>query len=144
MRRSRVLLAEDYLPVAEQLRLLLAAEFDVIATVADGFALIGAAQTLLPDAIVADIEMPGLDGITAAEQLLDGSAAAVAQRGGRAAPRIVLVTVHNEPMLVKRAFDAGVSGYVMKLRAGEELVTAVHAALRGEHFASPMVFSGQP
>jgi DNA-binding NarL/FixJ family response regulator len=129
MMRPRVLLAEDFEAVAEQLRWLLEAEFDVVATVEDGYALIGAAKTLRPDVIVADIAMPRLDGISAAAVIL------------RDAPtnRIVLVTMFPDRELVDRAMEIGAMGYVLKLSAGEELVPAVHAAIRGERHLSPLL-----
>ena len=70
MRRPRVLLAEDHAQTAERLCKLLRAEFDVVAWVEDGEALIEAATRLSPDAIVTDIAMPGVDGIEAAKRIL--------------------------------------------------------------------------
>lgn len=126
MRLSRVLLAEDHAPTAEQLRSLLRPYFDVIALVADGRALVSAAERLTPDVIVSDISMPGLDGIEAC--------ALIRARDPQA--RIVLVTVHSEPTLVTRGQAAGALGYVLKDAAGDELVLAVQAALEGERFVS--------
>jgi DNA-binding NarL/FixJ family response regulator len=127
--RARVLLAEDHPAVAEDLRALLTSEFDVIATVGDGDGLVAAADTLTPDVIVTDIAMPGLDGMAAAGEIL--------QRNPRA--RIVFVTVHNDAEMVQKALATGVLGYVLKLTAGDELVPATHAALRGERYVSPLV-----
>ena len=135
MARPRILLAESHPGVAEQLRAILEVDggFEVVAVVTDGFAAVGAAQTLKPDVVVIDIAMPRLPGIAAAMEIVRGSPP----------PRVVFVTVHNEPEVVQRAFDVGASGYVMKLTAGEDLVPAVNAALRGDHYASPGVFSSQ-
>jgi DNA-binding NarL/FixJ family response regulator len=127
--RARVLLADDHPAVAEDLRALLEPEFDVIATVGDGYGLMTATETLTPDVIVTDIAMPGLDGMAAASEIL--------QRNPRA--RIVFVTIHNDSAMVQKAFATGVLGYVLKLTAGDELVPATHAALRGERYASPLV-----
>jgi DNA-binding NarL/FixJ family response regulator len=127
--RARVLLAEDHPAVAEDLRALLTSEFDVIATVGDGDGLVAAADMLTPDVIVTDIAMPGLDGMAAAGEIL--------QRNPRA--RIVFVTVHNDAEMVQKALATGVLGYVLKLTAGDELVPATHAALRGERYVSPLV-----
>ena len=66
MYRPRVLLAEDHAETAERLRKLLRPDFDVIASVEDGDALVDAAKRLSPDVIVTDIAMPGIDGIAAA------------------------------------------------------------------------------
>jgi DNA-binding NarL/FixJ family response regulator len=129
---ARVLLADDHPAVAEDLRTVLEAEFDVIATVGDGYGLVAAAETLTPDVIVTDIAMPGLDGIAAAGEIL--------RRNPRA--RIVFVTVHNDSEIVQKALVTGALGYVLKLTAGDELVPATHAALRGERYVSPLVRHG--
>jgi DNA-binding NarL/FixJ family response regulator len=126
MRRPRVLLADDHAETARQLRELLESQFDVVALVGDGRALVSSAARLSPDAIVADISMPGLDGIEAS----------VLIRRSDPDARIVLVTVHSEPALVARGEAAGALGYVLKDAAGDELVLAVRAALGGERFVS--------
>jgi len=128
-RRARVLLADDHPAVIKDLCALLQPEFDVIATVEDGNALIASAEALSPDVIVTDIRMPGLDGIAAASEILRKNPAA----------RIILVTVHDEEEMVKKGLAVGVLGYVLKLTAGEELIPAIHAALRGKHHVSPLV-----
>ena len=126
LRRPRVLLAEDHAQTAEQLRKLLRAEFEVIAWVRDGSALVEAAARLSPDVIVTDIAMPGIDGIAAAQLI------------GRHNPnaRVVFVTVHAESMLVEAGLAAGALGYVLKDTAGDELVVAVRAALNGQQYVS--------
>lgn len=126
MYRPRVLLAEDHAETAARLRKLLGVDFDVIAWVGDGRALVDATERLSPDAIVADIEMPGVDGI---------AATALIRRHDPDA-RIVLVTVHSESMLVEAGLAAGALGYVLKDTAGDELVAAVHAALGGHQYVS--------
>ncbi len=120
----RVVLAEDHAGVAEQLRNLLATEFDVVATVADGLALVRAVTTLQPDVVVADIVMPGMDGIAATAAIL----------ARRPTTRVVLATVHNDPELAERGYAAGALACVSKHRAGRELLPAVRAAIRGERF----------
>ena len=52
--------------------------------------------------------------------------------------RIVFVTVHDEAEMIKKSLAMGVLGYVLKLTAGEDLVPAIHAALRGEQHVSPL------
>ena len=118
--------------MAEQLRSLLAPEFDVVATVADGRALIRAVETARPDVVVTDIVMPGLDGIAATAALLEK----------RPDTRVVLVTVHDDAELAERGYAAGALGYVSKHRAGQELVAAVRAAIRGERYTSPHLRGG--
>ena len=128
MSHERLVLADDHKETAALLRDLLEPEFDVIAQVEDGLALVSAAARLSPDVIVSDVTMPGLDGISAAAAILRQNPAA----------RIVLVTVHGDPVVAERGFEAGAMGYVLKGAAAEELVPAVHSALRGERHASRM------
>lgn len=130
-KRARVLLADDHPAVLKDLCEVLQPEFDVIATVGNGYALLAAAEALAPDAIVTDITMPDLDGIAAASEILRRNPAA----------RIVFVTVHDDSEMVKKGLAIGALGYVLKLTAGEDLVPAVHAALRGERHVSPIVSS---
>jgi DNA-binding NarL/FixJ family response regulator len=120
--RARVLLADDHPMNTALLRSLLVTEFDVVADVADGQALIAEAERLSPDVIVTDIGMPGVDGIEAARCILAKNPKVL----------IVFVTVHSEPEVVRRGLAAGASGYVLKLAAGDELLPAIFAALRGE------------
>lgn len=123
----RILLADDHRIVAEGLKNLLAQDFEIIGMVEDGQALIDAANRLRPDVIVADITMPGLNGIEALK-ILKTSDPKV---------RIVFLTMHSETAYARRALDAGASGFVLKHCAPEELVLAVRAALAGQRFVTP-------
>ena len=127
--RARVVLADDHPEILEDLRALVEREFEVIATVGDGHALVAAAEALDPDVIVTDIAMPGLNGITAAARILASNPAA----------RIVFVTAHNHPVLMQKGLTTGALGYVLKLTAGDDLLPAIRAALRGERHLSPTV-----
>ncbi len=133
MRRPRIVLAEDHAEMAEQLRSLLASEFDVVAIVPDGQALLRAAEAAHPDVVVTDIVMPELDGIAATAALLTKQPDV----------RVVLVTVHDDPELVERGQTAGALGFVAKHHAGHELVPAVKAVLRGERYISRRGPSGR-
>ena len=124
--RTRVLLADDHLDTAAQLCDLLQPEFDVIGHVTDGRTLVCDAARLLPDVIVSDITMPGVDGISAVSQILRNNPDA----------RVVFVTVHGDPVLVERGLATGALGYVLKAAAGEDLIPAVRAALRGDRHVS--------
>jgi DNA-binding NarL/FixJ family response regulator len=126
MARARVLLADDHAGNTDLLCRLLQPEFDVVASVQDGNALVNAAEALAPDVIVTDISMPGLDGIAASTVIL----------GRNPAAKIVLVTVHRDLILMERGMAAGALGYVLKLSAGDDLLPAVRAALRGERHVS--------
>jgi DNA-binding NarL/FixJ family response regulator len=134
--RPTVLVADDRPESVAQLVELLRPRFDVLATVPDGLALVSAATRFTPDVILTDIAMPGLDGIEAARRI----------RRDRPTARIVFVTVHAENALVNRCLGIGALGYVLKDAAGDDLVAAVEAALRGERYVSGDLHwrSGEP
>ena len=118
------MLADDQAPTRVLLVQLLQTDFDVLAAVSDGRALIDAVARFAPDAVVTDIAMPGLDGIEAARRILARDAAA----------RVVFVTIYTDPVLIQKGMAIGGLGCVSKVSAGEELVPAVWAALRGERW----------
>src|SRR5262245_60218920 len=124
--RPRLLLADDHLETVELLRKLLQPEFEVIGHVTDGRTLVRHASRLAPDCIVSDISMPEIDGITAAAEILRHNPAA----------RVVFVSMYGDPMLVARGLQTGALGFVLKLSAGDDLVPAIRAALRGERHVS--------
>ena len=125
-RRPTVILADDHPQTAAALRSLLEGPFDVIACVTDGEALVRAAERLSPDVIVSDIGMAPMDGIDAARLILATNRDA----------RVVFVTVQSNVSVVERSLAEGVLGFVVKMVAGDELVPAVHAALRGQRHIS--------
>jgi DNA-binding NarL/FixJ family response regulator len=125
-RRPRVVVADDHPGMLEEIRLLLAPEFDVVGSASEGQALLSLVAQLRPDAVVADIHMPLLDGIEAGRGML--------QEG--LCPAVVIVTVYNEPQLVGSALACGIRGYVLKEDAGEELALAVNTVARGGSYLS--------
>lgn len=125
--RPTVLLADDHRMVAEGLRTLLSAEFDLVGVVEDGIALVEAARSLKPEVIVADITMPRLNGIDALARL----------REDNPQVRVVFLTMHQDPAYARRALDAGASGYVLKHSAPAELSAAIWAALQGKTYVTP-------
>ncbi len=128
-RRPRVLIADDHLLVAEALKSLLAAEFDLVGVVEDGRALVEASRTLRPDVVVADVTMPHLNGIEALVQM---------RKGGDRVP-VVFLTMHRDATYARRALDAGASGFVLKHSAPTELVSAIRAALDGKTYLTPQL-----
>lgn len=129
MSRPRVLLADDHRMVAEGLKGILTAEFELAGIVENGRALVEAAKKLRPDVIVADIGMPELNGIDALKLLKDDDQEV----------KVVFLTMHREVVYARRALEAGASGYVLKHSAPEELVMAIRAALSGQTFLSPAI-----
>lgn len=129
MTRPRLLIADDHRIVAQGLSSMLAAEFELLGVVADGQAMVEAARSLRPDAIVADVNMPLLNGIEALEAL---------RQQGIDVP-VVFLTMHSQAGYARRALAAGAAGYVLKLAAADELVQAIRAALDGGTFVSPAI-----
>lgn len=127
--RWRILLADDHTLVAEALKHLLQAEFEVLATVGDGRALLAAAAELQPDVVIVDIGMPLLNGLDAGEQI----------KKLRPATKVIFLTQNREPLMAAEAFRRHASGYVLKDAAASELVVAIRAALEGRWYASPAI-----
>lgn len=127
MSKPRILLADDHRIVAEGLKSLLAEEFELAGLVEDGRALVKAARELRPDAIVADISMPHLNGIEALALLKQDNPAV----------RVVFLTMHRDTAYARRALALGAAGFVLKHSAPAELVLALRAALQGRTFITP-------
>jgi two-component system response regulator DesR len=121
----RVIIAEDQSMVLGALAALLDIESDieVVARVSDGHQALAAVAEMRPDVLVTDIEMPGLSGIEVAAEL-----------SRRALPtRVVILTTFARAGYLRRALDAGASGYLLKDSPSETLANAVrkvHAGLR--------------
>jgi DNA-binding NarL/FixJ family response regulator len=100
-----------------------------VTTVTEGHALLAAAMTLRPDLVIADVEMPGLDGIEATRRL----------QTALPGVKVLILSIHAEPSFVRAAFAAGAWGYLTKASAFEEIERAVHEVLAGRFYISPAV-----
>ncbi len=129
MRKTSVLLADDHRIVLEGLKGLLGDEFEVVGTAENGRVLVEQAAKLRPDVIVADISMPQLNGIEAARQI----------KKANKRVKIVFLTMHPDATYAADAFEAGASGFVLKHAAPSELVTAIHEAMKGRTYITPLV-----
>ncbi len=113
--RLRILIADDeairLMTLRTQLRSL---GFEVVAEATDGEEAVRLAQEREPDLAILDIKMPGLDGISAAQQILQH----------RPIP-IVLLTAYSEVELVERALETGVFAYLVKPVTEEDLLPAI-------------------
>jgi DNA-binding NarL/FixJ family response regulator len=127
MNPARVLIADDHAVVLEGLVSLLKNKFEVVAAVTDGNLLVDAATRLRPDIIVTDISMPGLNGIEAFERLKAAGSEA----------KVIVLTLHTDAELAAKLIRSGVSGFVLKLLAASELVTAIEQALVGRIYLTP-------
>ena len=125
-----VLLADGHRIVLEGLRNILQPEFEIVAAVEDGRTLVTEAKRLQPDLAVADISMPGLNGIDGARQIKK-----IDER-----IRMVFLTMHADAGYASSAFAAGASsGFVPKHSASQELITAIREAMLGRTYVTPMI-----
>lgn len=127
MKSSSILLADDHPVVVEGLRRVLDhPEFEVVAVVNDGRALMRVAAELQPDVIITDISMPLLNGIDAAREIHRQNPKA----------KVIFLTMHSEAAFAMAALVAGASGYVLKSAAEEELIDAIHEVLNDRTYVS--------
>jgi DNA-binding NarL/FixJ family response regulator len=128
----RVLIADDQAMVREGLRMILDLQDDieVVAEAADGQAALRAVAEHAPDVVLMDIRMPGMDGLQATERLL---------RGGRAGPRVLVLTTFGEDEYLYRAMRAGASGFLLKDVPPAELAHAVRTVAAGEPLLAPSI-----
>jgi len=120
----RVLIIDDHRMFADALQLLLGGEDDIDMAAAASTAeeALEIAGTVLPDVVLMDIDLPGIDGIEATRILR--------QRQPQA--RVVIITAFQQPDVIASAIDAGASGYVPKTHAADELVGVIRRAAAGE------------
>ena len=125
----RVLLAEDQAMVRGALAALLSREQDieVVAEVARGDEAVEAALAMRPDVALLDIEMPGGDGLSAAQALQ------------RALPscRSVILTTFGRSGYLRRAMESGVVGFLLKDAPAKELAVALRRVMNGERVVDP-------
>ena len=121
----RVIIVDDHHLVRKGLWQLLEREVDirVVAEAADGQDAIDAVVRLRPDVVVMDVEMPGINGIEATGRI----------RTEYPGTQVVMLSMHSDPVLIRKSFDRGAKGYVLKKSAGEELVKSHPHRLQGRH-----------
>lgn len=126
---TRVLLADDHAILRSGLRLLLNSqkEFQVVGEASSGTETLSLAEELQPDLILLDLSMPALGGLDALPMLHNRVPSA----------RILILTMHDDPQYLRQALKHGASGYVLKKAADAELISAIHAVMRGEVYVHP-------
>ena len=127
--RPRVLVADDHRAMLDTLVRMLSRDFEVVAAVMDGVAVVTKAEQLEPDLLVLDIAMPELNGIAAAARLKE--------HGSNA--KVVFVTNMRNREFVQESLALGDVGFVVKDRLVADLLPAIRHVLSGETFVSPTV-----
>jgi DNA-binding NarL/FixJ family response regulator len=123
--RLRIIVADDNPAFLRELISLLTAEFEVVATAADGKSALDLIRRYKPDLVVLDLGMPILNGIELTRELAKHS------------PSVVICSVETDPEIVEAARQVGALGYVFKVRVKKDLILAVKSAVQGRPFVSP-------
>jgi len=129
MNRTRVLLADDHGILLEALKKLVEPSCMVVGTAADGRILITMAERHRPDVIIADINMPNLNGLEACERL----------KKKLPESKVIFLTVNEDPDSAEEAIRRGASGYVLKKAASVELFKAIQTVMSGRTYITPLV-----
>ena len=131
--RVRVLLADDQALFLEGLQALLDAHpgIEVVGTAPNGEEAVSRCRALLPDVVLMDLRMPGLDGVAATRRLTEA----------KCPSKVIALTTFDDDDSVFEALRAGAVGYLLKDVGSARLVDAILAASRGESFLEPSVAS---
>lgn len=131
MAELRVLIADDHLVVREGLRTILEVtdEFEVVGEAADGAEAVRQVEALQPDVVLMDLRMPGVDGITAIQQI----------RAKWPQVEVVILTTYDDDQNIVQGLRAGARGYLLKDTDRQTLYAAIRAAARGESLLPPAV-----
>jgi DNA-binding NarL/FixJ family response regulator len=124
----RVLVFDDYEPFRRYICATLgkSLDFRVVAEVSDGLQAVHEAEALLPDLILLDIGLPGLDGIEAARRIRQVSPEST----------ILFVSQESSSDVIQTALHSGALGYVVKAHAASELLAAIEAVRSGRKYVS--------
>lgn len=129
--KLRILIAEDHVSVREGFKFIIEsqADMEVVGEAGDGRAAIEMAGELKPDIVLMDISMPNLNGLKATAKLK------------RVAPEIKIITLtrHTDSVFLQELLQAGVSGYVLKQSAADEIIRAVRAVAEGNSYLDPAI-----
>ena len=128
--RIRVLLADDHRILREALRMVLAAECDVVGEASTGEQAAEFAAQLKPQVVVMDIAMPGIGGIAAAHRI---------RKQTPACKVLVLSQYDDEEYVLEALAGAGAAGYLLKTDAADELLSAVRAVCAGKQYISSSI-----
>ncbi len=126
---TRILIADDHAVVRSGLRALLLGDpgIDVVGEAANGDEALKLAGELRPDLVLMDISMPPDNGIQAARRLKAAHPSMV----------VLFLTMHEDESLLHEALQVGAAGYVIKRADENEILQAIHAAMRGEIYVHP-------
>jgi len=129
VKRTRVVIAEDFVLIQENIRRALPPECEIIAAVEDGSAALDVVAALQPDILLLDVSLPDMSGFAVAEKLLQANSPV----------KVIIVTANADRSYVERAFEIGVKGYLLKGKMWTELPEAIHEVVAGGVYRSPLI-----
>ena len=127
VKRLRILLGDDHALILNGIKGLVESHYEVVGSEENGKALIEAALRLKPDLVVLDVSMPILNGIDAAREI----------KKALPSTKLVFLSMHSNAIYLRKALEAGASGYVLKSGAAEELLTGIEEARKGNVYVTP-------
>ena len=129
----RVVIADDHTLVREGIGALLdrSGDMEVVGAASNGVEALSLMDDLQPDVLVLDLTMPEMTGVEVMEKMRNGEA--------ESSTAVVVLSMHADGALVRRAMQAGARAYVLKDSVSYELLTAIRAAHRGATYVSPPV-----
>ena len=129
--RIKILICDDHAIVRDGLRLILetVADFEVVGEAQDGAEGVRLAGELLPQVILMDLRMPGMDGISALQTL----------QKEQPDISVIILTTYNEDDLMYKGLQSGARGYLLKDTGRDALFNTIRAAARGETLLSPEI-----
>ncbi len=127
----KILIAEDHGIVRQGLRTLIEqqAEMEVVGEAEDGVMVALLAKELRPDVVIMDVSMPNLNGIQATRLVIHENPNI----------RVIALSMYSNKRFVLEMFEAGALGYVLKSCLFDELVRAIRAVAKGEHYVSSQI-----
>ena len=131
----KVLLADDHRIVRDGVRWMLEAEpdIDIVAEAGDGQELLDElARGCDVDVVLLDVRMPGVGGLDALQQLASSD-------GSRPAPAIIILSMHQEAAVVRKAIQLGAAGYLLKSSTREQLLAALRHVAAGNCYVQAEV-----
>lgn len=127
MKQGRVLLADRHQGMLEGIRGLLETMFETVVMVADEPSLLETVEKLKPDLVIVDLSIPVSEEINVARRL----------KTRHSDLKVIVLSVHDEPTVVKEVLAAGALGFVLKCSAATDLIPAVQEVRQGRTYISP-------
>ncbi len=130
-KKIRVFLADDHLILREGIVTLLkrVKDIEVVGEASDGREAVTKVEQLVPDVVLMDITMPGVNGLEAAQQI----------KRKQPQVKVLILTMHDTSQYLAGMLNAGASGYVVKTTTSEELISAIRAVHNGDVYLHPSI-----